>query len=460
VKYVVLIIDGASGWAVAGLEGRTSLEAARTPNLDRLAREGTVGLAYNVPEGMEASSAVACMSVMGFDPAVYYAGRGPIEAMAMGIDLQPGEVAMRCNLVTVTDGRLASYSAGNITSAEAAELIAALRAELGDDRLRWHAGVGFRHILTVRNGAGLLATRFVPPHDITGRPVDDHLPLGPGADLVIDLMERSKGILAGHRVNAERAARGLPQATQIWLFWPGMKPERMLSFAEANGGRTAALTSAVDLLRGLALQAQVDLLSIAGVTDTGDNDYEAQMAGALAALADHDVVFIHVEAPDEASHAGDVAGKVRAIEQVDALMVPQVIGLRERIRRQAAEASIGGAWEAPGRRAGADGAAAAGAADDGAGADAPADAAAPGPVPEEVSLLVLPDHPTPLQIKTHVPEPVPFVMWGAGFAANGAKAFSEAEARATGFAVAPGHQLLSLFLNGGTAAAGGASGRH
>lgn len=412
-KYVVLIIDGASGWPTASWEGRTSLEVANTPRLDRLAREGTVGLAYNVPEGMEASSAIACMSVMGFDPARYYTGRGPIEAMAMGIDLEPGQVAMRCNLVTVVEGRLASYSAGNISSEEAAELIAALADGLGaalgneasDQRLGLHAGVSFRHILTVRDGADLLATTFTAPHDIANRRVAAYRPVGPGAALVEDLMERSKSILAGHRVNKERVARGLPPATQIWLFWPGIRPAAMPTFAETYGGRRGALTSAVDLLRGLALQTGMDSLVIAGVTDDGGNDYEAQMAGALAALDDHDVVFVHVEAPDEAAHAGDAAAKVRAIEQIDALMLPQAIALHQTAARRKP------------------------------------------PTATEVRLVVLPDHPTPLETKTHAADPVPFVMWGPGFVANGAKAFTETEARATGFAVAPGHLLMSMFLD-------------
>ena len=237
-------------------------------------------------------------------------------------------------------------------------------------------------------------------------------PKGPGAALIQDLTERSKAVLADHPVNRARVAQGKLPATQIWLFWPGTKPERLPSFAAANGGRTAALTSAVDLLRGLALQTGVDVLEIPGVTDGGDNDYAAQMAGALDALTDHDVVFVHVEAPDEAAHAGDVQGKVRAIEQVDALMVPQVVA--------AAQAGRGGG-------------AASGTASGTAGA-------------HEVSLLVLPDHPTPLELKTHVAEAVPFVMWGPGFTSNGAQAFTEKEARATGFAVAPGHLLLSQFL--------------
>ena len=199
-KHLVLIIDGASGWPAADLGGFTSLEAAHIPNLDRMAREGKVGLVSNVPVGLEASSAIACMSVMGFDPTLYYSGRGPIEAAAMGIELEPRQVAMRCNLVTVLDGRMASYSAGNISSAEAYELIAALQDGLRDERVRFYPGVGYRHILTVRDGEDLVATAFTPPHDIAGRPVDGAAPVGPGAAFALDLMERSKAIL-------ERASR-------------------------------------------------------------------------------------------------------------------------------------------------------------------------------------------------------------------------------------------------------------
>lgn len=422
VKHVVLIIDGASGWPAAGHSGRTSLEGAYTPNLDRLAREGRVGMVSNVPEGMEASSAIACMSVMGFDPCLYYAGRGPIEAAAMGIELRPGQVAMRCNLVTVLDGRMASYSAGNISSAESAELIAALQEGLGDERCRFYPGVGFRHILTVRDGEELLATAFTPPHDIAGQAVDAAAPVGPGAAFALDLMERSKAILAGHPVNERRLARAKLPATQIWLFWPGMRPARMPAFADLYAGRTAALTSSVDLLKGLAVQTGIDFLAVPGVTDGPDNDYEGQMKAALVALAGHDVVFVHVESPDEAGHAGDAAGKVEAIEKIDALMVPQVI-----------------ATAATGSRPGAAFASQAG--EPGASGPGAAPVAAGG-----LRLLVLPDHPTPLEIRTHVAEPVPFLMWGAGISANGATAYAEEEARTTGLAVAPGHLLMSMFL--------------
>jgi 2,3-bisphosphoglycerate-independent phosphoglycerate mutase len=192
VKYLILITDGASDTPVPDLDGRTALEAARTPCLDEMARSGAVGLAQTVPEGLEPSSAVACMSVMGFDPVQYYAGRGPIEAMAMGIELDAGQVAMRCNFVTVLDGVMASYSAGNISSAEATELISAVQCSLGTERLRFYPGVGFRGILTVRDGSDLLVTEFVAPHDLTDQPVVDADPMGPGADLVLELMEKSR----------------------------------------------------------------------------------------------------------------------------------------------------------------------------------------------------------------------------------------------------------------------------
>lgn len=392
-KSVVLIIDGAAGWPVDGLGGRTSLEAARTPHLDGIAAAGSVGLLHTVPEGMEPSSAVACMSVLGYDPARYYGGRGPIEAMALGIDLEPRQAALRCNLVTVTEGLMRSYAAGHIPSEEAQVLIAAVQAELGDARVAFHPGVGFRNIMTIREGCDVAETRCTGAHDIPEQPIAEHLPVGPGAELLRDLMERSKAVLADHPVNRARVARGELPATQIWLFWPGLQPVPLPAFRD-HYGHPAAVTTAVDLLRGLARQAGIDILDIPGVTDGSDNDYVGQMRGALAALADHEVVVVHVEAPDEAGHSGDVGAKVTAIEQVDALMVPQVTAL---------------------------------------GAD--------------VRLMALPDHPTPLAIRTHTAEPVPFVLWGLGFAPNGAHSFSEASAAATGLVVPVGYELMSRFLS-------------
>ncbi len=391
-RSIVLIIDGAAGWPVDVLGGKTSLEAASTPNLDRLASEGSLGLAVTVPEGMEPSSAVACMSVLGYDPALYYGGRGPIEATALGIELEPRQAALRCNLITVENGLMRSYASGHPSSEEAHELLEAVQAALGDERIEFHPGVGFRHVVTIREGCDVVETHCAPAHDISDRPIAEHLPTGPGAALLIALMERSKAVLRDHPVNRARIELGELPATQVWLFWPGLLSSPLPAFRELYG-RRAAVTTAVDLLRGLARQASMDILHIEGVTDGNDNDYEGQMRGAIAALEDHDLVVVHVEAPDEAGHGGDVRAKVAAIEQVDALMLPLAMGL---------------------------------------GAD--------------IRLMVLPDHPTPIAIKTHVPEPVPFILWGPGFEASGATAYSEAAAAQTGLVVAPGYRLMSRFL--------------
>ncbi|HZK49762.1 MAG TPA: cofactor-independent phosphoglycerate mutase [Thermoleophilia bacterium] len=391
-KYVVLITDGASGWPVETFAGRTTLEAAEMPNLDRMARTGVVGLAATVPDGMEPSSAVACMSVMGYDPSLFYAGRGPIEALALSIDLEPGQVALRCNLVCVDDGAMRSYSAGNISSSESHVLMAAIQSELGDRRVRFHPGVGFRHILTVREGRDLLATRCVPPHDLADQQIGGHLPDGPAADLLLDLMERSKPILAAHPVNRGRKDRGELPATQIWPFWPGVRPAAMPSFREKYGLR-AALTSPVDLLRGIANQLGIDVLEIAGVTDGPDNDYGAQMKGALKALGDHDLVIVHVEAPDAAGHDGDAEGKRTALERIDVEMASQL-------------------WEREGG----------------------------------LRVLVMPDHPTPLALRTHAAEPVPFIIWGEGSTGTPAPSFTESAAAGTGLLVPAGHELMAMLL--------------
>jgi len=377
---------------VEELGGRTSLEAARTPNLDRLAREGQVGLVQNIPEGMEPSSAIACMSVLGFDPTRFYGGRGPIEALALGIHLEPEQAALRCNLITVDQGRMMSYAGGHIASSESRVIIEDLQRELGSERVAFYPGVGFRHIVTVREAQDVVNTICVPAHDIHGEPIEEHLPQGPGSFFLQDLMDRSRELLREHPINEARSARGDLPVTQIWLFWPGLVAADMPSFQEAYG-REAAITSGVDLLAGLATQVQMQVLDIAGVTDDGSNDFEGQMAGALAALEERDLVVVHVEAPDEAGHSGDVAGKVEAIERVDELMLPQIL-------------------ESAG----------------------------------EIRLLALPDHPTPLSSRTHARDPVPFVMWGTEVESRPAAAYTEAAAAATGLSVDPGCLLMARFL--------------
>ncbi len=391
-KHVIVILDGAAGWPIAELGSMTTLEAANTPNLDELARTGTVGLARTVPVGTEPSSAAACTSILGYDPEANRTGRGAIEAASIGIDLESDEVALRLNLVTIEHGVMASYSSGQISTEESRVIVTDIATALDDDTFKLHPGVAYRHILVVKGHPELLDVEFTPPHDITDKAILGHMPKGPGAEILHDYMKRAQPLLENSAVNRCRANDGSSPATDVWPFWPGVRPAGMPSFAEVRGLK-AALTSGVDLLNGLAVLAGIDRLAIAGVTGGADTDYAAQATGALAALADHDVVIIHVESPDEAGHAGDLAGKIAAIEAIDREVVSRVMSHGEGIR-----------------------------------------------------ILAMPDHPTPIEIKTHVGEPVPFVLWGPGVAHNGASRYSESAAQATALVLDPGHLVMDLLL--------------
>ncbi|HEY56572.1 MAG TPA: cofactor-independent phosphoglycerate mutase [Dehalococcoidia bacterium] len=395
-KYCVLIIDGAAGLPLPERWGRTSLELAQTPNLDAMAREGVVGLCRTVPEGMEPSSACACMSVLGYDPGVYYRGRSAIEARSMCVTIEAGEVTFRCNLVAVRDGRMWDYSSGHISTAEAGELISALNESLGSESICFYPGVSYRHILKLRGAEATLEARCTPPHDIPDRQVAEFLPRGWGSELLRELMGRSEAVLKDHPVNVKRRARGEIPATVIWLFWGSGPVPDIPPFQQVYGLR-AAMTSGVDLLRGLGKMMGMDILDIPGVTDGLDNDGSAQVAGALAALEDRDLVAIHIEAPDEAAHAGSVDDKIAAIQRVDGEVVG---GLRS--------------WEG-----------------------------------DSLRVLIMPDHPTPVAARTHSPEPVPFVLWGPGFKANGAGRFTEAEARKTNLLLDPGYSIMSRLVEVG-----------
>jgi len=392
-KYCVLIIDGASGLPLPQRGGRTCLELAQTPNLDALTGEGTLGLARTVPPGMEPSSASACMSVLGYDPGVYYRGRAGIEARSMGIPVCPGEVVFRCNLVAVRDGRMWSYSAGYITTEEAQQLIAALDKRLGSEQVHFYPGVSYRHLCKLAGREDTLLATCTPPHDIPDKPVSEFLPRGAGSGPLRELMARSEDVLREHPVNIKRRERGDIPATTIWLFWGSSQLPDMPTFKQVYG-LDAALTSGVDLLGGLARMAGMAVLDIPGVTDSLDNDYTAQTLGALAALADHDLVVIHIEAPDEAAHDGSIDDKISALEKVDGEVV-------SRLR----------SWRG-----------------------------------DTLRLLIMPDHPTPLQTQTHSADPVPFLLWGEGFAANGAKRFTEAEAKSTGFFIEQGYNVMSRLV--------------
>ncbi len=385
-------MDGAAGWPLKERGNRTTLELARTPNLDAMARTGILGLARTIPDGMEPSSDNACMAILGYDPKLYHQGRAAIEARSMGIATD-GSVVFRANLVAVQGGLMQDYSAGHITSEEAGELIIALNKSLGGDGVCFYPGVSYRHICKLTGHDDTLGAICTPPHDIPGKPVGEFLPKGPGSGFLLELMRRSEGVLAGHPVNLARQGRGLAVANMLWLFWGSGQATPMPNFKRLYGV-SAAVTSAVDVLRGLALMMGIEVLDIPGVTDNLENDFAAQVKGALGALKEYDMVVIHVEAADEAGHAGRVDDKIEAIERVDGEIISQLLKFKG----------------------------------------------------DSLRVLVMPDHLTPIAERTHVPDPVPFLMWGAGITPNLAKRMTETEAKDTGFFVKDGYNIMSRLV--------------
>ncbi len=390
-KFCVLIMDGAAGLPLPG-HGKTSLELARTPYLDKMAKSGELGMARTIPSGMEPSSACACMSVLGYDPRIYYKGRAGIEAISMGVPITDGEVVFRCNLVAIEDGKMLDYSAGHISSEEAAELIDALNRKLGKDGVRFFPGVSYRHICRMKNRDSILDSVCTPPHDIPGKPIAAFTPKGPGSAILRNLMKQSEAVLKDHPVNLARIARGEAPATTIWLFWGSGAVPDVPGF-QLSFGLRAAMTSGVDLLKGLAAMLGMTTLDVPGANDGLDNNYAGQAEEALASLTTHDLAIIHVEAPDEAGHGGSSDEKVEAIHRIDRDIVKRLL-----------------AWKG-------------------------------GPL----RILVMPDHPTPVPTRTHNADPVPFLMWGPGFASSGAARFSEVEAGRTGLIIDPACNIMRRF---------------
>lgn len=391
-KYVVLIPDGAADLPRDDLDGRTALEAARIPHMDQLAADGSLGLVHTIPEGFSAGSDVANLCVLGYDPHRYYTGRAPLEASSLGIDLSNGKVAFRCNLVSIAGGVMSDFTAGHIGTAEAGELVSALQAELGTDEMTFHTGLSYRHIF-VTNGRGLGA-RCTPPHDITGKAIADYLPRGEDAGFLRELMKRSVTVLSDHPVNRRRREKGKATADMIWLWGQGTAPS--MPSLEERFGISGAVITAVDLVKGLGKYAGLEAVDVPGATGFLDTDFRGKAEYALKALKRLDFVYIHVEAPDEASHMGDTAAKVKALEQIDAELLDTLLrGL----------ASF-----------------------------------------ERYRLLVLPDHATPLQTMTHSNDPVPFIIYDSRASCGGTGSFSEADAAAAGLELEDGWKLLERFL--------------
>ncbi len=396
-KFVIVIPDGCADEPQAELGGKTPLQAARTPHMDAVARAGICGLANHVPLALPPGSDTANLSLLGYDPIRYYTGRAPLEAAAQGITLGPQDWAIRCNLVTIRDRIMVDFTAGHISSAEGRSLIAALQEELGSDRLRFYPGVSYRN-LAVYRGADEAApfsrdTQTTPPHDLMDRSVLDDFPRGPGSELLTAWMSASESILARHPVNLERQRSGKLPATHAWLWGLGSAP-RLPSFLDCYGVRGAMIT-AVDLLRGLACLLGWDRIEVPGATGYLDTDYAAKGRYALEAIEKYDLVCVHVEATDEASHQGQVREKVQALEEIDRHIV-------------------GPLWEAVSKL-------------------------------DQYRILISPDHPTPLRTKTHSHGLVPFALSGTGLAAGGAATYDEVAA-AAGPRFDPGWRLMGYFL--------------
>lgn len=391
-KYAFLVGDGMADEPIAELGGRTPLEAAHIPNMDRIAALGRVGRVKTVPDGLPPGSDVANLSLLGYDAAAVFQGRGPIEAASIGVELHPDDTAFRCNLVTLRDGLMDDYSAGHITTEESRPLILELQAALGTDTVHFVPGVSYRHLAILKNfPVGLDCT---PPHDISGRPWEPHRPLGPGREIVLELMEKARRVLAASETNKRRIAAGKKPATDVWLWGQGRAMK--LATLKEKFGLTGSVISAVDLVRGLGVLAGLKVRLVPGATGYLGTNYAGKIAAAKEALATEDFVYLHVEAPDETGHEGDLHKKIQAIEEFDKNIVGEIL-----------------AW-ADGR--------------------------------PDVRILVAPDHATPVATKTHDGKPVPYAVCGSGVSAGGVLTYSERSAAAC--PVIPAVELFERFIKG------------
>ena len=392
-KYLVLVPDGAADYPLEELDGRTPLQAAATPNMDRLAREGRGGLVRTIPPEQHPGSDVGNLEIFGYDSREHYSGRAPLEAASMGVPLGEGDVAFRCNLVTRDGDILVDYSAGHIGTEEAAELVGLIAAELEREGISFHPGVGYRHLMVYGNGPQEL--KSWPPHDIMGQSIAAHLPSGEGAGEIRRLMAEAEPVLAAAEVNRRRVRAGRSPANAIWLWGSGRALR--LPGIETRFGVSGGVISAVDLVRGIGVAAGLRVIPVPGITGYLDTNYSGKAEHALAALESDDFVYLHVEAPDEAGHNGDAEGKKGAIEDFDGKVVGTLLaGLEARS--------------------------------------------------EPARILLAPDHRTPIALRTHSRDPVPFVLWGAGIEADGMQSYSEAAAEQGAERLDHGHRMIEMLM--------------
>jgi 2,3-bisphosphoglycerate-independent phosphoglycerate mutase len=398
-KYLLIVGDGMADYPVPELGNKTPLQAANKPNMDLIAAKGRNGLLRTVPEGLTPGSGTAIISVLGYDPTRYYSGRGPFEAAARNIRLDANDVAYRCNIITERDGILVDYSADHITSSESEELIDALKREMEKpDQVEFFAGLGYRHFLILRNYVHKEIIECTPPHDAIGAEISKILPRANSEETksTVDLLNRmildSKKVLENHPVNVARRKSGKRPGNMIWP-WGGGRTPVMPTFKEKYGV-DAAVISAVDLVKGIGVYAGMRAVDVPGATGLYDTNYEGKAEFALEALEGHDMVFVHVEAPDEAGHSRDYGLKVKTIEDLDKRLIGRLLdGLKE-----------------------------------------------------ECAIAVLPDHPTPIKIGTHTRDPVPFAIYSPSIEADGVKQFDESSAKKGGFGLIEGEAFMLRFL--------------
>ncbi|MDR0422711.1 MAG: cofactor-independent phosphoglycerate mutase [Proteiniphilum sp.] len=400
-KHIIILGDGMAGEPVAALGNRTTMQAASTPCMDMLAAKGRNGLLHTVPEGFAPGSEIANLSVMGYDVASVYEGRGVLEAASMGVDILPGEIGMRCNLVCIEGDWLKNHSAGHISTPEAAELIRFLDSELGNDLFSFHPGVSYRHLLKMKGGDKQL--RCTPPHDIPEQPFRPHLirpgreEAAPTAEALNRLILTSQEILGNHPVNKRRIADGKAPANSIWPWSPGSRPE-MRPLREMFPFGSGAVISAVDLIRGIGIYAGLEVIPVEGATGLHNTNYEGKAQATLEALREKDFVYLHIEASDEAGHEGDASLKVKTIEYLDSRIVKTVYEETSR-------------WDEP------------------------------------VAIAILPDHPTPCAGRTHTCEPVPFLIYHRGIVPDRVRVYDEFAAKDGCYGLLCGDRFMKALFD-------------
>lgn len=400
-KYIVVLGDGMADYDVSEFDGKTILDVANKPNMDYMASHGELGLVKTVADGMKPGSDVANLSVMGYDTKKSYSGRSPLEAASIGVELKDTDVTFRTNLVTLSDDEpyenktMLDYSAGEITTEEAKELIEAVNKELHTDTINFFAGISYRHLLVWDNGSTNVS--LTPPHDISGRKITDYLPKGDNSEKLLEMMKKSVEILKNHPVNKKRMEMGKKCATSIWPWGEGTKPD-LEDFYE-KFGKKASVISAVDLIKGIAILAGMNSIDVQGANGNHDTNYKGKADAAFKTLTEDgaDFVYLHLEGPDECGHRGEAENKKYAVEMID----EKIIGY---LKNKLEDAGI------------------------------------------DYKMMILPDHPTPIKLKTHVSDAVPYIIFDSTNKIENMRAYNEKEAKNTGIYIDKGYELMSKFL--------------